>query len=388
MSFGDAWRRNRKNIVRTAAVYGIGAFLLAAIQAVMDASRDDDDDKNYGEKYLDALIGNFIDEIAPFNKLPIISDVYDIAKSVLSKVGFDTNGNPPQSVFAQWYDSLIKGVEIIYDKTTGENTGYTWYAGIAKLLQAVSGMTGLPLAAATREVITAWNNTVGVINSDLKVRKYEGSENNVNAERFVKSMDKDFYSEWLEDEKDRIRKDREEQGKTDYSDEKLEAEAKKKVKSAISGVLKKSYIEAFNNGDDETMSKIQKQMLDMDIYGTEYEIAKLCRKWVEDYDPNSNKALKSGINEAIEQGDFKTVSSLVNELRDAGMSDTSIKSAMTSYWKPIYIEAYENNDEATKAKIRKGLYYTGLWKAQKNKPLSDVINEMCNEWVKEYKQNQ
>ena len=70
------------------------------------------------------------------------------------------------------------------------------------------------------------------------------------------------------------------------------------------------------------------------------------------------------------------------------MSDTSIKSAITSYWKPIYIEAYENNDEATKAKIRKGLYYTGLWKAQKNKPLSDVINEKCNDWVKEYKQNQ
>lgn len=388
MSFGDAWRRNRKNIVRTAAAYGIGALLLAAVQAVMDALRDDDDDKNYGEKYLDALIGNFIDEIVPFNKLPIISDVYDIAKSVLSKVGFDTYGNPPQSVFAQWYDSLIKGVEIIYDKITGENTGYTWYAGIAKLLQAVSGMTGRPLAAATREVITAWNNTVGVINSDLKVRKYEGSENNVNAERFVKSMDKDFYSEWLEDEKDRIRKDREEQGKTDYSDEQLEAEAKKKVKSAISGVLKKSYIEAFNDGDDEAMSKIQKQMLDMDIYGTEDEIAKLCRKWIEDYDPSSNKALKSGINEAIEQGDFKTVSSLVNELRDAGMSDTSIKSAITSYWKPIYIEAYENNDEATKAKIRKGLYYTGLWKAQKNKPLSDVINEKCNDWVKEYKQNQ
>lgn len=388
MSFGDAWRRNRKNIVRTAAVYGIGALLLAAVQAVMDASRDDDDDKNYGEKYLDEFIGNFIDEIAPFNKLPIISDIYDIAKSVLSKVGFDTYGNPPQSVFAQWYDSLIKGVEIVYDKITGENTGYTWYAGIAKLLQAVSGMTGLPLAAATREVVTVWNNTVGVINSDLKVRKYEGSENNVKAERFVKSMDKDFYSEWLEDEKDRIRKDREEQGKTDYSDEQLEAEAKKKVKSAISGVLKKSYIEAFNDGDDEAMSKIQKQMLDMDIYGTEDEIAKLCRKWVEDYDPNSNKALKSGINEAIEQGDFKTVSSLVNELRDAGMSDTSIKSAITSYWKPIYIEAYENNDEATKAKIRKGLYYTGLWKAQENKPLSDVINEKCNDWVKEYKQNQ
>lgn len=385
MKFKDAVWKNRKRIVNATFLYVLSALAAAVLQAFGAMWRDEDDERDFGERFWNEFVENFFDELAPWNKLPWVSNVIEYVKWGLYKAGISESYEyKPKTMIEDIVDSVAKAWRIF----KGEEKGYEFYAGVSYMLEAVSDISGLPLAAATREVVAIWNNTIGSLNSDLKVRKYEGSENNVNAERFVKSMDKDFYSEWLEDEKDRIRKDREEQGKTDYSDEQLEAEAKKKVKSAISGVLKKSYIEAFNDGDDEAMSKIQKQMLDMDIYGTEDEIAKLCRKWVEDYDPNSNKALKSGINEAIEQGDFKTVSSLVNELRDAGMSDTSIKSAITSYWKPIYIEAYENNDEATKAKIRKGLYYTGLWKAQKNKPLSDVINEKCNEWVKEYKQNQ
>ena len=112
----------------------------------------------------------------PANKLPIVSDFYDLAKELLSILGVDTYGNPPQSVFMQWYDSLVKGVEILYDKISGENTGYTWYGGAYRLLQAASGMTGLPMAAATREIITAWNNTIGAMAPSLKVKTYELSD--------------------------------------------------------------------------------------------------------------------------------------------------------------------------------------------------------------------
>lgn len=295
ISFSNAWRRNRKNIVRTAAVYGISALLLAAVQAVMDAFRDDDDDKNYGEKYLDALIGNFIDEISPFNKLPIISDIYDIAKSVLSKVGFDTYGNPPQSVFAQWYDSLIKGVEIIYDKVTGENTGYTWYGGVSKLLQAVSGMTGLPIAAATREVVTVWNNTVGAINSDLKVRKYAGSNNASNAEDYLsliaegnKKEATEFYKQWVEERKEQIVENREKDGKVTLSDTELEKEARSSVKSYVSAQIRPKYIEAYRNGDNETMASIRKQMFATGLYVEAGKnpadvVLKTCNNWVKDY---------------------------------------------------------------------------------------------------------
>ena len=172
----QAWKKNKRMIVRTAYVYGIGAAVLAAVQAVADAFRDDDDYQEFMEKWLEAFGGNLVDELMPVNKLPIVSDFYELAKELLSKLGVDTYGNPPQSVFMQWYDSLVKGVEILHDRISGEDTDYTWYGGVYKLLQAVSGMTGLPMAGATREIVTAWNNTVGAMAPSLKVKTYEPSE--------------------------------------------------------------------------------------------------------------------------------------------------------------------------------------------------------------------
>ena len=176
MNRQQAWKKNSRMIVRTAYVYGLGAALLAAVQAVADAFRDDDDYQEWYEKCLEAFGGNLIDELMPFNKLPIVSDFYDLAKELLSTFGVDTYGNPPQSVFMQWYDSLVKGVEILHDRISGEDTNYTWYGGAYKLLQAASGITGLPMAAATREIVTAWNNTVGAMAPSLKVKTYEPSE--------------------------------------------------------------------------------------------------------------------------------------------------------------------------------------------------------------------
>lgn len=178
MTRQQSWKKNGRMIARTAYVYALSAAILAAVQAVADAFRDDDDYETFLEKWLEAFGGNLVDEIMPFNKLPILSDFYDLAKELISIFGVDTYGNPPQSVFMQWYDSLVKGVQILYDKIAGEDTKYTWYGGIYKLLQAVSGSAGLPMAAATREVVTAWNNIVGAMAPSLKVKTYDPGEKN------------------------------------------------------------------------------------------------------------------------------------------------------------------------------------------------------------------
>ena len=178
MSRQQAWKKNSKMIVRTAYVYGVSALLLAAVQAVADAIRDDDDYQDFLEKWLEAFGGNMVDELMPINKLPFLSDFYELAKELLSVFGVDTYGNAPTSVFMQWYDSLVKGTQILYDKIKGEDTSYTWYGGAYKLLQAVSGMSGLPMAATTREIVTAWNNIVGLMAPSLKVKTYEPGEKN------------------------------------------------------------------------------------------------------------------------------------------------------------------------------------------------------------------
>ena len=178
MSRQQAWKKNGKMIVRTVYVYGASATLLAAVQAVADAMRDDDDEQEWYEKWLEAFGGNLFDEIVPVNKLPILNNFYELGKELLSIFGVDTYGNAPTSVFMQWYDSLIKGTEILWDKISGKDTNYTWYGGAYKLLQAASGMSGLPMAAATREIVTAWNNIVGAMAPSLKVKIYDPGKKN------------------------------------------------------------------------------------------------------------------------------------------------------------------------------------------------------------------
>lgn len=176
MSRQEAWKKNRGMIGRTAYVYAVGAILLAAVQAAADALRDDDDYESFWEKLLEAFGGNIVEEINPVNKLPVLSDLWELFKEMLSTWGVDTYGNPPRSVLMQWYDSLIKASDILHDKVTGQESNYGWYAFIYKTLQVASGISGLPMAAATREIITAWNNIVGFFAPSLKLKTYEPSE--------------------------------------------------------------------------------------------------------------------------------------------------------------------------------------------------------------------
>ena len=169
----DAWRKNGKRIGRTLYVYGLGQVILAAVQAVADAFRDDDEYEEYGVKWMEAFIGNVIDELNPFNKLPLVTEFCDLAKNLLSAVGVDTYGYAPSSIWLQWADDLVKGTQILHQKIFGDGNNYTWYGGISKLLKAASGMSGVPMAAVTREIITGWNSIIQYMAPDLVVKSYE-----------------------------------------------------------------------------------------------------------------------------------------------------------------------------------------------------------------------
>ena len=174
----DAWRKNGKRIGRTLYVYSLGAVILAAVQAIADAFRDDDEYEEYGEKWMEAFIGNVIDELNPFSKLPLVTEFCDLAKNLLSAVGVDTYGYAPSSIWLQWADDLVKGTQILYQKIFDDGNNYTWYGGISKMLKAVSGMSGVPMAAVTREVITGWNSVVRYMAPDLVVKSYDPGDKN------------------------------------------------------------------------------------------------------------------------------------------------------------------------------------------------------------------
>ena len=180
MSNQQAWQKNGKRIARIAMIYGLTALTNAMITAIADAWRDDDDYQTALEKWWEAFRGNIVDELIPFNKLPLVSEAYDLILMTLNKMGLDVAGYEPNSFLFQWSDDWLKAVEIISDKMKVEDTNYTWYAGIYYLLRAVSGMTAVPLGSITREVSDIWNNSVGALAPSLKLITYDpGVKNSI-----------------------------------------------------------------------------------------------------------------------------------------------------------------------------------------------------------------
>ncbi len=187
MSRGQAWRRNGKNIAKTVAVYSIGQILLAAMQAVIDGWRDDDEYdvenpfKNFLMKYLNAFKSNAIEEELPFGKIPLVSEIYDGLKGLLDytglfdQLGLDLYGNGLSNGWAQYAKYLQKGFEISWDLINGNQTNYTAYGAAYNLLRGTSGMVGLPIATLMREVVDLWNNTAGWYAPDKRLVSYQRS---------------------------------------------------------------------------------------------------------------------------------------------------------------------------------------------------------------------
>jgi hypothetical protein len=363
MNRQQAWKKNSHMIVRTAYVYGLSAAILAAVQAVADAMRDDDDYQEWYEKWLEAFGGNLVDELMPVNKLPIVSDVYELAKELISILGVDTYGNPPQSVYMQWYDSLVKGVEILYDKISGENTNYTWYAGAYKLLQAASGLTGLPMAAATREIITAWNNTIGAMAPSLRVISYESSAAE-NAAALLEAL-----IDGNQKEVDRI--------SAKYEDEDA-------MHSGLRSAVKSLYL----SGDVDKMTARKYLMMyaDMDLNDTYWEL----REWdhVQETGSSDDYRKYGKFYEAVESG--KNLDAVIREYTENGVDEQTLRGQITDHFKPIYLDMPAYEKEKLKARLLDALVASGSFLAD----AEDIISEWdfeaehgnsYNEMVADYK---
>lgn len=168
---GKAWAKHGKKITRALAAYGMSALAAAVIESIADALRDDDDYETFMEKWLEAFAGddgkimegNLMADLNPLNKIPILKDVLNAVS------GYENN-----RMDTQWIDSIVDAYNAW---KSGGN--YTLYGKIYKTLQALSRVAGAPVSNLSREAITIWNNTLGVI-TGMKVKTYDpGAKANI-----------------------------------------------------------------------------------------------------------------------------------------------------------------------------------------------------------------
>ena len=179
MGLKTAIGRNWKTAGRAYQAYVVSALAAAVVESLADALRNDDDDTLW-EKLWNAfggLHGNLASDVNPLNKLPYMRDVF----SALD--GYD-NGRMDTEGLAnakKAYDILMESYRLAtgqQDKATS-TTYYgnmTTYGKVYQAFRAVSMLSGLPLSATSRELVTAWNNTAGLVWPGLKCRTYESKK--------------------------------------------------------------------------------------------------------------------------------------------------------------------------------------------------------------------
>lgn len=175
-----AWNNAKGKVAWALATYLVSAAASGLVESAVDACRDDDEYATWLEKYLNALIGanyeegkfsgvrpfdnNLFSDVDILSKLPILKDLM----SMISGYGNDR-------MDTEWISNLIDAYRI-WDETiklaTGKldkptsvtyNGNMTLYGKIYKTLKAISQTTGLPISAASREVVTLWNTIAGAV---------------------------------------------------------------------------------------------------------------------------------------------------------------------------------------------------------------------------------
>lgn len=179
MGLKTAIGRNWKTVGRAYQAYVVSALAAAVVESLADALRDTDDDPLW-EKLLDAFggwDGNLVSDLNPLNKLPVLREVFNAID------GRD-NGRMDTEVWAAFkktYDILMESYRLATGKqekatATTYYGNMTTYGKVYQTFRAVSMLSGLPLSAATREVITVYNNSVGFVWPGLKCKTYESKK--------------------------------------------------------------------------------------------------------------------------------------------------------------------------------------------------------------------
>ena len=176
----EAWRNASGKIARALVTYLVSAAASGLAESIVDACRDDDEYATWLEKYLSALVGakykdgkisgvnplesNLFMDVDILSKLPILKDFMSMI-----------SGYENDRMDTEWISNLIDAYRI-WDETIKLETGkldeptdvtyngnMTLYGKIYKTLKAVSQATGLPISAASREVVTLWNTIAGAV---------------------------------------------------------------------------------------------------------------------------------------------------------------------------------------------------------------------------------
>ena len=365
-------------------------------RALWYATRDDDDDEAYVEKFLESFSEGFFNDLLPVNYLPIIKDMYSVLQGYTSK-------NTVTAPLTDFVSSFKKVTDKIFSGTAGINDYLNALGTLADLTgiplknlvrdgRAIVNMIGLatdevePNATAMRK--SFWSGMVSAIPA---LGLFGGSENRTDAlYGAVMVGDAQYYARLVNSHK--------ENGEKRYPDQKsLNTALKKGLRDNDKRIAEAAA--ARNAGDFSTYSRIVNEIvgekhfnkaLVVDAIAAEAKaLTTSAETPVEDTAPAEADSTLTGlsansgntgiyasrdISTAVQaftsgSGDEDTLLNIVDELIEDKVSEgmtlskakASVKASTTTALKAAYKTAYAARDRDTMKQIRELMRKTKLY---------------------------
>ena len=132
----------RKRLARTVFALAAAGLVNAAAQSIMDAVRDDDDEKEYWEKWMEAFGKNAANMANPAQYIPYVKDVVSVVQ------GYDVSRMDMESIEKTF------GAAKNFIKALGGEGKYSVPGASANLFAEGARLLGIPVANFKRDVIS------------------------------------------------------------------------------------------------------------------------------------------------------------------------------------------------------------------------------------------
>ena len=247
----------RANMGRVLATYFVTAFGTAAAAGLIDAMRvgSDDKDKEFGERYLDALWDGFVDNCNLLNNIPMVKDIISIFD------GYDATRTDMEAA-TDVYNAVVAWQKFL---AQDQNSKVTPYKLIYKTANAIADATGIPVGTAVREVKSAYD-VVTALQDPLHVDEtFTDTNAKLNSRLMRGQMDE------AQEVLDKLVQNKIDGGKT-------AKEARSSIRSSLTSKWKPLYLAA----EDAQRAEIASKLLALRVNGEALYTQKDLSKWVED----------------------------------------------------------------------------------------------------------
>jgi hypothetical protein len=367
-------KEEKLKAARTIGYVYASIILAEALAASIYALRDDDEDESYLEKYLQALGEGILSDIvfAPITSLPGVKDVVSIFQ------GWNVDRSD-MAIFAD--------IKNAFDGLDSESK--STYRKIEDFSGAIAAAFGLPLKNVLRtgrEIYNVVENIAdGIIGTNGTNPLLEG----ITGKESSKSSD--LYNAIVKGDTARLNVYEKGYKTTDSytsairkalreNDPRIGEAARARYEGNISEYTRiaREIVSEGHFKQDDVVAAINAEMNAIKKNETP------AKEETEEKDEATSIYSASDINVAFENRDDDMALKIINDLVATKVANgktekeakSSLRSSMTSYWKPMYKQAYQSGDSAEMLRIRKILLASGLYGSS-----SDVVKTV-KDWLK------